>query len=558
MSDTDSPPAKRMRRSARCAAAVPSTSSNTPSQSRYVLRSNSKPEDLVTKDIRFLEYRRKRPKYRLQKLMHLNDDCLLTIFEQMDPNTLSHVAETCGRLKDLTRYQFRIKHTTFSTALLVEHGPPNIAMMKKILVNFGDLIKSLQLFCSLFGETPKTSYDLLKLVKRYCTNLKTLTLEDFDTNQNMEKLKSMFQPIETLVLDNCVLNMYDLGASNLKALKIHGGGCLIHIIDRNFAKLEQVEFEDVDYFRDSLVMRFINQNPTIKRLSIVGCDMISTKIFAAISQLKLEELEFHQYYRRRPDELFNTDLMQLASMATLKVLKLNCTKITVSCLLEGFVKNKIAIEHLELVNGVIDEATHKNIIKLKTIKTLRLNEMADLSNHHILIFVKELKLLENLHIKTVIKINQSTLRLMVRDGNLKNLKIDSPLILDIDTYNVMLATIQKLNTRLDLTIYGNGNQLSVPGSIANGPNEKWFTVKELNRNNNQIFSHPVIDEDFEEFDDFLDGPDEEDFLNGPDGEDFLAYGSFDEDEEVDGEEEEEEVRSDGSDTEFDFGDLEFF
>lgn len=468
--------------------------------------------------------------------MHLNDDCLLAIFEQLDPSTLSHIAETCSRLSELARYQFRIKHTAFSTALLVEHGSPNIAMMKKILVNFGDLIKSLQLFCSLFGETPKTSYDLLKLVKQNCPNMKALTLEDYNSSHNMEKLKPMFQTIETLVLDNCTLNMNDLGATNLKSLKIQGGGNSSRLIDRNFEQLEEVSFEDLDYFDDSVVIEFIDQNPTLKRLSLVGCELLSTRICDAISNLKqLEELEIHQYYRRRSDELFNSDLMQLASMTKLKVLKLNCTKMSVSCLLEGFVKNKIAIEHLELVNGRIDDATHENIIKMKTIKTLGLNGMAGLIEHHILSFVKELKLLANLYIKTETRINRSTLRLMVRDGNqLSSVKIDSPLLLDIDTYNAMLETIRKRehNTRLDLTIYGNEEQLGVPQSIANGPNEKWFSVKELNRNHNQIFNRIILfdeEEDDDDFNDFFDETDDEDIMpdlfEGDEEEEFIDSNS---------------------------------
>lgn len=514
------PPPKRMR-TRLASAGEPNTLATSAKSSRYLLRSKAKAEGIVVDYIPLNNIPRKRIN-RFRKLLMLSDDCLLTIFAHMDPLTMSNVAGTCDRLNDLARYTFRVKHNNFGMASLIGSvdGNLSVQMIMKITRGFGDLITSLHLSCSLFGQTNQTSYDLLKLVKKYCPNVKTLELEDFSvSHENMAKLRSMFQSIETLELDSCNFNTSDLGAmAQLKTLKIRNGDYdyARQIFNRNFDKLEEVEFHDLELFRDDTLMEFVIRNPELKRLSIANCESISTNIFSSIGQLKqLEEFEFHQFYRRRTDELFHDDLMQLASIGKLKVLKLNCFGWSVARLLEAFVNRKTPIEHMELVNGLIDQGTCENIKKMKTIKTLRMNEMVGLAEHHVLSFVKELQLLHTLHIKTEARINRFGLKAMVRDGNrLACVKIDSPsLLLDVDTYQNMLATVQKReqHIKLDLTIYGNEHQLTVPESIRKGSNEKWFSVKELNRIYNHIFVRDAsptndtedaeIDTDDEEMDD---------------------------------------------------------
>lgn len=157
--------------------------------------------------------------------------------------------------------------------------------------------------------------------------------------------------------------------------------------------------------------------------------------------------------------------------------------------------------------------------------------MTGLTEMHILSFVKELELLETLHINTQAKINRSGLKAIVRDGKrLSCLKIDSPsLTLDVNTYQDMLVTLQKRdkNIKLDLTIYGNGHQLSVPDAISKGTNEKWFSVKELNRSHNHIFLLQAILDDM--FDD-----DEDDDFDDDDDVDELAFWHIETDQDDDG------------------------
>lgn len=349
MSNTDPLPAKRNRKSLRLAATEPQSTSAVEAQRRHGMstRSRAKAEGIVITD-ESLQIPRKRIN-RFRTLLHLNDDCLLAIFGHMNPYTLSIVGAACSRLNDLARYHFRIKHSCFSTVSLVETGTLNLSMMAKILRGFGDLITSLHLSCGLFGQSNKMSYDLLKLVKRNCPNLNTLTLEEFEVPQErVDKLTTLFRPIENLVLDNCTLVSTNLGSMhNLKTLKVQSCGTQFWLYIGSFPKLEQMEFVDMDTVEDNLLIRFVSQSPALKRLSVVNCEFVSTSVFEAISQLKqLEEFQFHQYYRRRPDQLFYADLMRLAAINSLKVLKLNCTKMSVARLIEAFVKNKIPIEHM--------------------------------------------------------------------------------------------------------------------------------------------------------------------------------------------------------------------
>lgn len=150
MSDIDGPPNKRLRfeRSSK-------STQIAHKQTRYLLRSRAKVGEIVIEDIKLTEPQRHQK--RIGQIMQLNDDCLLALFERMDPNTLCNVAETCLRLNELARYHFRIKYSNFDSASLISEGVVVYDMATKLFRNFGNLITSLNLVCNLFHRTENIS-----------------------------------------------------------------------------------------------------------------------------------------------------------------------------------------------------------------------------------------------------------------------------------------------------------------------------------------------------------------------------------------------------------------
>lgn len=480
-----------------------------PVQTRYLLRSRARKGEIEVEPIKHDKSKPKRKRrLRIQKLMDLNHDCILEIFRHTDIKTLSNVAKTCERLNDLARYHFRVKHHRMNLVSLFEHGAIRnpTQVIRKLLQNFGDLITSLCVSGNVLTRSPNMSNNVILFIHKYCCSLKELIFEDFDLEENsINVFQMILKPIEFLSFDNCFLNgLEDLSHMNeIKSLKIHNTDCILH---GNFIKLETLDLANLDFLPNRTLENFLNSNKTIKSFSAVECMELSSTVFGAIGQLKqLEELQFQQN-RSRSETDFKNDLQHLTDLKMLKTIKLNCNGISVSQMLEEFVKKRIAIEHLELVNGQMDDATYKNISALKSIKILKMSKMIELAFHHVSGFGKELTQLEQLHLKTSVKITQYDIKRMLPYAErLSCLKIDTPnFAVDQNIYDEMLSIIQKRegSAKLEITIYGDDLQLSVPGQ----QNTKWFSVKALNRAHNHIFPH---DRNLDLFDDTSDDDDDE-------------------------------------------------
>lgn len=484
-------------------------------QTRYLLRSRVEREGIVVPEPDPLPQRKRKQKHRIEKLMDLSNDCLLEIIENADISALSHIADTCDRLCDLTRYVFRLKYTRFNFISLFANGPIRMSAAKWLLEFFGDLIVSLNIVYSTFAAKENLVDKLLSLVQRCCKNLKELTLEDFViTNES----SSVLDEITNLVLANCEIRCNNLDAMlNLKSLSLSNCHCR-SILRKMFANLEELQITKAESIYSDELAHFLTINRKLKRVSIIRCYDVSSKVLQCIDQLKeLEEFEFQLNSNARTHANFQNDLVHLAQVKTLKVLKLNCHTFSVSQMMDKFVTNGVKIEVLELANGPIDDATYENINKLKSIKVLKLNEMTGLNDVRILGFGKQLELLEQLHIKVQANVTPCSIKTLLRTaGKLSCLKIDVPFFhLNFNMYKEMLNIIQKRDplVKLTLSIYGDGHQFTSAGA----QNEIWFAVKYLNRDYNRIFETPATSGDnfFDELsdDDFEDEGEDDMFMD---------------------------------------------
>lgn len=488
MSDDGSPPAKRLRRRWEPVEFV---------QSTYMLRSRARRENITVEEVPLIQTKRTKKKH-IEKITDLNHDCLLDIFEHTDINALCNVAETCQRFHDLARYTFRIKYSRFNFTSLLSSGYIRFSAAKKLLRNFGDLIISMELQFSIFEQKEKLNTKLLQLVERYCSKLNELKLEDFIISQ---ETNGAFDSIANLHLDSCTVVCNDLEMPNIKVLQLVESECE-YLFYKQFHRLEELQLIGCEDVYMDYLQGFFMLNPNLKRLSIIRCYHVPTKVLQSIGQLKqLEEFTFQLNSIPQTSERFQNDLTHLISLKKLKALTLNCHKMSVSQLIDGFVKEGIAIETLELANGPINDDLFANIIKLKTIKVLKLNEMTELTDVHIVGFGKQLKSLEELHIKSHANINRSCVKALLQEASkLSCLKIDAHFSLDHKIYKDLLTIVQAREplAKLTLSIYGNGWKQFV---AENERNEKWFQVN----GNQNLFPFPAAHDDFfdlDEDDDF--------------------------------------------------------
>lgn len=499
-----------------------------------------------------------------KNLMTLNDHCLLEMFSYLKPADLANVVHVNKRLNALTEKYF-LKYglqftPKFDFAQNGKHTKLNVA--KAFLRIFGYQIVALKLPHEFLYHDEQTIHVLLSSVQKYCTNLKELTIKEF----NMQGLTNeFFERLQVLTLDDCSVNRewcemkhlnslalnkvifrrwpldrdesecgsvyelseYEYNLSDVDSddddifsetdsecdsdgdyLRRHfrytAATYLKAIPVRRFGGLKEVRLTEVN-LRNDCVTQLINSNSAIKCLSIVKCINVSTNFFAAASKLKhLKEFEFKQ-----AQVVSDQDLTYLSSMKTLHTLKFTCHKFSAIKLLNGLIDNCIGIEHLELGYGRFNNATSQIITKMPSIKILKLNKVADLNETHILNIAKGLDALEELHIQTFrkdIEISPNGIVEIVQAARkLTCLKIDlDEFKLDHQTYQAILAALQSRMEQIQqigflLTIYGNGSDSLVPTDVLN---ENWslFSVNELNRSDAQLFDD-LIAPDFSDSDD---------------------------------------------------------
>lgn len=175
----------------------------------------------------------------------------------------------------------------------------------------------------------------------------------------------------------------------------------------------------------------------------------------------------------------------------LKILKLTQRDIATKELFDQLIANGISLIHVELGLAQMNGSVAESIAKMQSIRILGLNEMAGVNESHVTSLAKQLKSLKELHVKTYGTISVNGIKDIVRAAErLSCLKLDANrFVFNVETYEAVLAIIQerKAQIKLELTIYGDGNQLAVPSDILNGPNEKWLKLNELNRCHHHLF-----------------------------------------------------------------------
>lgn len=101
--------------------------------------------------------------------MHLNDNCLLKIFEFMGPDELCDIALVCERLYNLVQYYFRLKYRRFSFSSLKKRGLLSAKTAQRIFRIFGHQITSLSMERSRFEDISSSMAELMlsNILSRY-------------------------------------------------------------------------------------------------------------------------------------------------------------------------------------------------------------------------------------------------------------------------------------------------------------------------------------------------------------------------------------------------------
>lgn len=460
------------------------------------------------------------------KLVDLNNEHLHRIYQYLSVNELCTVSKVCKRLKYTTEEYFssKYKELNFKT-LKGDNRWLKMKCVKQVLCCFGRLIESMEvsgrLFLVVWEDGNELLRKLLKHIAKYCARtLKTLKIKSFYFLKNVFAALRRMPLLESLTLKNCFFKtirdwnvdsvvfgrLKELIVDNVANLMVHLNSCypLLEKIRLTRMKLDEEEEDTFDIF--------IMNNSQLKVLVIDFCSGFSSVIFTVIAKFlkNLHELKFNQGVSvHHPATPYQENILSLAELKQLKVLELHCDSGSIAALLNRMNANGIAIDHLHLSFGLMDDETVNAIANMKSLKVLKLNQMTDLMNEHLIELAKKSLHLSDFHVKADKSITNHGIQEVLRHAKLLScLRIQLPMFrLNSNLYAEVLD-FRKLRpekiVQLEMTIYADETQVLAPQNVIDA-NETFIKVIELQQDKIGIFNESYLDDSSDD-----DGDDDED------------------------------------------------
>lgn len=429
------------------------------------------------------------------EFMDLNDDCFLAILNHMKLSELENIAKTCMRLQDVTQYQFRLKYKYFDFKNLAEGQTVQYLEARDVLQSFGNRIATLKLSSHLFPSMRLVHFILIHISRSCLEMLRELSLNGCEIPLFVfDAMSSLWPLLEKLELADCTINMTRGNFSHLKVLKLSG---LEVEQQQKLPMLEELYLNSCQS-KIGVLSALIELHPRLKRISIIDHIGASESFFTAIGQ-SFDRLEYIEANIRVPvtQQGFESAMKHLASIRTLKVIKLHCNLHSMTHFFAELINNQIKIENLHLSFGFFDSKAWSYLAHMDNLKILELNEMMlDDGSEFYQMLANIPSKLQQFRIKISEVIDAVAIKILLRKAvNLFAFEVNSlELTLNSETYDDMLAIIKRRPRPviLEMTIYGNGQQVFVPAWKIK-ENVKTLDIKQLKSENHFIFPKNVFD-----------------------------------------------------------------
>lgn len=418
------------------------------------------------------------------QILDLNDDCLAEVFQYLHLIDLAVIADVCSRFRGNALSHFvRTKHKDLILWKIMyqRYGralPENKRLMlkstAKILRNFGTFIRSMVL-------NDHNSKECIELLSTHCLEMLTdlnLCFVKITDDMAIDE-RPLFRNLRTLHLNGCeypdlFLKMLPIWSPELRKLVLHSRGSSLRTkvsfdgLCQTFPKLVTVSFvynHDLTY-RD--IEEFLKCNPQLKEIEIVDYFEVNACIIQSIAKYvpEIETIWFQnlcQTNQEIPKCLGN--LYKLRSFKSAIGNVYDSSTFTSSAIYE-ICASEIPLEHLRLQNIDLNLTADQfidNLSKLKSLRTLRLDYVRNLSTFHILALCKHLKGLTKLILN---RCNDNSLpdlsgnNLLEFIQNAENLQEfwilnncrHKKYRIDADTYNKMVEIVERRRDKLHLVL----------------------------------------------------------------------------------------------------------
>lgn len=348
-------------------------------------------------------------------ILHLNDDCLLSVFEYFDSSELSSIADVCTRFRENAQTQFSYSKFNDAYEVRVDSShrlPEKLVQVQKCLRNFGACIKAIDLTYSRVlnidihaRHTPlEYFYQIFKLLIRYCCDgaLTELVIDGsiFMSDDVNCLMRPIFQHLQILKLRECQMSksfVFELSrwAPNLRELECsYIIGPNVPMMNRRrffgetetprFPKLERIAFNTLHSVNDKHMQRFLRSNLQLKHIELFHCSGVTEDIFRSIADYvpQIETIRYCGVETRVYDFQHFGHFRNLRSLRLdfseqgWRVLRLgdNLAFFNLMAVLYEIAMANIPLEHLRLESfEIIEVEAFANVIsRMKKLKTLGL------------------------------------------------------------------------------------------------------------------------------------------------------------------------------------------
>lgn len=406
----------------------------------------------------------------------LNDDCIQSIFRQMDNvRDFLSAAETCVRFQENAKLTFRTRYKKIRVGELHKHGDNSniltLNRLQSLLSIFGPLIVELYFDGDIHNE-------IQNMIADYCgktlTSFKILSSNVVDFNT-----RSPFKALAELEIIDANIRNFEC-RSELRRLMVWGRMTDCNWMIQPFPQLESVTLYVVHQLRLDQAVEFLKLNPQLRSLHIRLCKQITPHIYDSIVDHvpNLEKLYFH-LHDSTPS--LNERMLNVSKLQNLKSLAISSrANIPVGKLIDSLIENNVPVEVLGiLIDFTYFSMAKLNISEMKQLKKLCATQMSDETLVH---YVKRLPALEEMicvkqdNVRNISpKITVAGIKRALLCGeHLSILSIDTNnMTIDLDDFKSILDLAKK--NRVKVTIIIENGKINVPAELMKA-NRKWLDV----------------------------------------------------------------------------------
>lgn len=316
-------------------------------------------------------------------ILQLNDDCLMTIFNEVDVLDLLALKKTCTRFEGVSCDLLKRHKKLDLDNVCPKKTYLTMLDAKNILMELGPFAEHLIITRDTFA---RPGVRILNLIPKHCSNLKELDIHDFTLKPNsLKSLEGVFKTLESLRLVNCgiadCIERSLTQAKNLRRLDLSQNSEITGKCLKAVRNLKYLNLESCQNIQGKPFITFAERNKTLEFLNINCCSRLTTE---AVKNLVTNLIELrHMICNNQYDNVDPATMAMIAKLPKLTKLQFKINNFaSIDHILQAFTESN-QLEHLDLSDGIFTSVDYNLLCSLTNLRELKLNYKLDFSDEYL-------------------------------------------------------------------------------------------------------------------------------------------------------------------------------